>query len=315
MEAVENWHAERIEKPLRFASFEDLAEADEVVNPNRLLNRVPFDRDCPLPWMRGMDLPSRAPVWVPYELVSTDYRVPAPPGFGTFHTSSTGLAAGNTGLEAIIQGACEAIERDAFTGWMVASRRWRAERRIELAGIAGDDVNTLIDRILAAGLAVGLWDITSDIGIATFLCQIEERLSDGVFAAAGSGCHPWREIAALRAITEACQSRVTTIAGARDDLDDEAFPPRCGSMPGEEGRRPFAAAPTFESDDLEGDVGHLLGRLQQAGLAQVIVVDLTRAEIGIPVVKVIVPGLEDAMGVGPSYEPGPRALKAFEANR
>jgi ribosomal protein S12 methylthiotransferase accessory factor len=316
MEAVETWHAERVEWPLRFASFLDLRETDVVVDPSRLLRSGPFDPDRPLPWTRGVELRSRVQIWVPYELISTDYRVPAPAGFGVFRTSSTGLAAGNTGLEAIIQAVCEAIERDAFTGWMVAGEGWRADRRVDLASVGSGDVGALIEKVRAAGLDVGLWDITSDIGVAAFLCQIEERLSDGgVFAAAGSGCHPCREIAALRAITEACQSRVTTIAGARDDLDDEAFQPRRESMLSEAGNRAFTTTPTLDSDDMHADLGHLLDHLTKAGLAQAIIVDLTREEIGIPVVKAIVPGLEDAVGVGPSYEPGPRALKVFEASR
>lgn len=42
----------------------------------------------------------------------------------------------------------------------------------------------------------------------------------------------------------------------------------------------------------------MLKKLAEAGLDQVVVVDLTREEIGVPVVRVIVPGLEVA-GVDP----------------
>ena len=38
----------------------------------------------------------------------------------------------------------------------------------------------------------------------------------------------------------------------------------------------------------------MIKKLEEAGLDRVIVVDLTREEIGIPVVRVIVPGLEIA---------------------
>lgn len=50
--------------------------------------------------------------------------------------------------------------------------------------------------------------------------------------------------------------------------------------------------PSFDSDDFLTDINHVIGRLKSAGLSRVIVVDLTRPEIGIPVVRVIVPGLE-----------------------
>ncbi len=37
------------------------------------------------------------------------------------------------------------------------------------------------------------------------------------------GCHPVREIALLRALTEAAQSRLTYIAGSRDDCFPAAY--------------------------------------------------------------------------------------------
>jgi ribosomal protein S12 methylthiotransferase accessory factor YcaO len=44
------------------------------------------------------------------------------------------------------------------------------------------------------------------------------------------------------------------------------------------------------------------------GIRQVVVVDLTKPEIGLPVVRVVVPGLEGPDKGGRSdYAPGPRA--------
>ena len=52
--------------------------------------------------------------------------------------------------------------------------------------------------------------------------------------------------------------------------------------------------------------GATLARLQAAGLNQVIVVDLTVPEFNLPVVKIVIPGLEGVPD-GPDYVPGARA--------
>jgi len=73
-------------------------------------------------------------------------------------------------------------------------------------------------------------------------------------------------------------------------------------------RRDFEDVPTCESDTLREDVEWVLCRLQSAGIHQLLVVDLTKPELGLPVVRVVVPGLEgpDKGGRG-DYVPGPRA--------
>ena len=50
----------------------------------------------------------------------------------------------------------------------------------------------------------------------------------------------------------------------------------------------------------------MLDRLRAAGIGRVIAVDLTRPEIGIPVVRVVIPGLE-GVGEASNYAPGARA--------
>ena len=94
---------------------------------------------------------------------------------------------------------------------------------------------------------------------------------------------------------------MTQIHGAREDTTLADFRKRIGYertkklnahwFEGSE-KRSFSDVPSFESDDFLLDIKHMLKRLQDAGLDRAVVVDLTREEIGIPVVRVIVPGLE-----------------------
>jgi ribosomal protein S12 methylthiotransferase accessory factor len=57
-------------------------------------------------------------------------------------------------------------------------------------------------------------------------------------------------------------------------------------------KKDFGAVKTFENVDILDDIHLLLQSLENVGLRRAIVVDLTNPEIGIPVVRVIVPGLE-----------------------
>lgn len=56
-----------------------------------------------------------------------------------------------------------------------------------------------------------------------------------------------------------------------------------------------------------------LQQLRNAGIDRVIMIDLTRSEFGIPVVRVVIPGLEGSHKV-PGYIPGIRARVALGSN-
>ena len=323
MEAIEGFHAEHAELPLRLASARELARSHELVDLAGLprVSIGSFHLDRQILWCEARALGSDRPLWVPYELVHTNFTLPLPAGSGYFTMSSNGLASGNHLLEAISHGLCEVIERDALALWDGAGGSSAARGRIAEGSIDDRACAHVLAAIRAAELAIGIWDITSDIGIATFACVLVDRGPNHVgqvYTSHGSGCHPSRSIALLRALTEAAQTRLTFIAGTRDDADREFFerardPARIERLraeldaPGE--GRGFQAVPTREADDLEDDVRWQRERLAAVGLEQIAVVDLTQPRFGIPVVRVIVPGLESLHGI-PGYVPGARARRA-----
>ena len=131
----------------------------------------------------------------------------------------------------------------------------------------------------------------------------------------GSGCHPAREIALLRALTEAAQCRLTFISGTRDDGNRSFFEhvrnPDAVSrvrqeVEQERGRLQFGSVPTSLTANCADDVALACERLAAVAINEVVVVDLTKADVGIPVVRVIVPGLE-GLHDAPGYVAGPRA--------
>jgi YcaO-like protein with predicted kinase domain len=323
MEAIEGFHAEHAALPLRLASARELARTHELVDVARLprVSIGSFHLDRPILWCEARALGSDRPLWVPYELVHTNFTLPLPAGSGYFTMSSNGLASGNHLLEAVSHGLCEVIERDALALWDAAGGSGSALGRIAPASIDDGACQRVVAAIQAAELAIGIWDITSDIGIATFACVLADRRPNHVgqvYTSHGSGCHPSRSIALLRALTEAAQTRLTFIAGTRDDADRAFFerardPARIERLraeldaPGE--ARSFHAVATRELDDFEEDVRWQRERLAAAGLDQVATVELTQPQFGIPVVRVIVPGLESLHGI-PGHVPGARARRA-----
>jgi ribosomal protein S12 methylthiotransferase accessory factor len=145
--------------------------------------------------------------------------------------------------------------------------------------------------------------------------------SDGFNALALTG-QSWREVALLRALTEAAQSRLTLIAGSRDDRtrrdyqllgDPDTVRRTTAALRAGRSLRSYHDVPTFEGETFDADVAWELNRLRAVGVEQVVVVDLTRPEFGLPVVRVVIPGLEAEKT--PDYLYGARAVAlAVEQN-
>jgi YcaO-like protein with predicted kinase domain len=136
--------------------------------------------------------------------------------------------------------------------------------------------------------------------------------------AAGYGCHPAREVALLSALTEAAQTRLTVISGLRDDfrgdtyeqlLDSDLIKSKRKEVWHSVPTRRFSDVPSRNEETIEKDVDWELKCLSKAGLRQAVVIDLTKPEFALPVVRIVVPGLEPILGSG--YSPGHRARLAI----
>jgi ribosomal protein S12 methylthiotransferase accessory factor len=321
MEALEVWHAERIVKPLKLASFEEIRGEHRVADIARLprARNSRYTAALPLMWIEGEDLLGGGALWVPFELVSANYTLPLPPGSGCFQANTNGLASGNHRLEAVSHGLCEVVERDSRTLWKHRSPAAQSGRAIDPESVDDAACVSVISQYRSANLEVRIWDTTTDVGIASFVCLLVGSAGDGADPEFGSGCHPARHIALLRALTEAGQARNTYIAGARDDYTPDLYTPSARArrqalcrrlLASSEPQRLYAHVPSFESLSFEGDLRWMLARLRAAGIDQVIAVDLTREAIGVPVARVIVPGLEGVMNdADDDYAPGLRARR------
>lgn len=313
MESIESYHAEHIRLPLRLASGREMqASGHHVIDASRLPPALSgrYDPGVPLLWVEGRDWLQDENAWVPFQLVHTAYTTGMRFDLKAFSASSSGLASGNHMLEAVSHAICEVVERDAYFKFSRLSEAKREARRIDLGTVDHPPCRELIERCERAGIAVAAWDITSDIGLAAFRCHIMCRERDVLRrlpAAGGSGCHPVRHVAFQRALTEAAQSRLTAISGSRDDMPrsdyriwrDPLNLERQRGLISTRGSRSFTAIPSFENDSLREDVDQELELLRRAGFENVVAVDLTLPEFGIPVVRILIPGMERSVGADP----------------
>lgn len=323
MESVESWHAENIDLPVRVDSPWSLQRKAPVIRYDQLCHYEESAprADQPLSWVEGYDLLRDCACWVPLECVSTNYVGSARHRSATtFMQSSNGLAGGNEVLEAITHALTELIERDSIHHADDAMRKFDAARRVKIETIDDPGCRAVLDRLDQAGVAVAAFDLTSDLGIPVYGCTIVDA-DDAVRWRPlppfnGYGCHLSPGIALLRALTEAVQSRLTYISGTRDDISPAQY--RTGGNPNalssfrETWERSVPSVNyrdrrSLATSSFNGDIHCILEILRATGIENAVVVDLRKSEVGVPVVRMVVPGLASALLHG-------RAIRMPERN-
>ena len=267
--------------------------------------------DESLDWLAGHDVVTGTRVWVPREAVCLDRTNLAP----RFWQSSDGLASGNSETEAILHGLLERIERDADRLWRLLPRAKRLATAIDPSSFADPVIDALAGRFRDAGLELRFFDITSDLAIPTYAAILGDvgilTKKQPLFhdATIGYGTHPVASRAAIRALTEVAQSRLTYISGARDDLFAETFtrplaPETLALFEARPGAPKTYATPGGDAATL---LASCLAKLAASGITPIVVVPLDDGSLPVSVVKVVVPALENPEGLR-RHAVGPRAL-------
>lgn len=227
--------------------------------------------------------------------------------------NTNGLASGNTAEEAYFHALCELIERDAESLWSLSQPEFLMKGRVRPSRLQSDRIDQWCDVIARNGLELSLVDMTSDIDVPAYACIISDATSGCV--ASGTGAHPLPARAAMRAIVEAAQSRVTAIAGARDDIESAWTEPgtqpvldlREADRPGDPTSRALAM-PGMRLADL---IGVVEGALREAGVANVASFPLVN-DPDFAVIKVLASDLEDR-APNVHWRPRTRALEVLAA--
>jgi len=316
MEAVERHAGESYDGRIVRSSYYNLRDEHPCVDPLEI--QAPtigdYSEDLLLEWVSGFDLLNWQPIFVPLNCIVAPYE----PSFfcaPLFFSSTNGLASGNTRLEALCHALCEVVERDAMSLALARSEvRPVVSKILSEMGLSGGAQTendpprlslrglpraaaALVRKLQGAGLEVHLLNLTGSTGIPTIGCTVVDPQGPPTILNAHSGCgtHPDARVAVTRALTEAAQTRVTFIQGGREDLAEIA--PNRGTSSATtappDGRTiDFDEIDSHEHTFIGEDVEFMLDRLRQSGFEQVVVVDITKADIGIPVVRVVVPRAE-----------------------
>lgn len=197
-------------------TYESISESYPALFPDALLLPQPFSEFTKLEWVMGHDIMNDIEVFVPANAVFHPYDPRN--GVKLFRSNTNGLASGNTIEEAVLHGLLEVIERDALS---IAEYTRNPGTEIMLS--ESDGINFgLKTRLEEAGIKVKLWLLRSDVDVPTVVAALDDTvLRDPALLVMGAGSHLSPEIAVTRALTEAAQSRVVQIHGAREDTDRE----------------------------------------------------------------------------------------------
>jgi ribosomal protein S12 methylthiotransferase accessory factor len=244
-----------------------------------------------LEWSSAWMLHDGSPTFLPRELVNLDFTR-CTLGRPWLLPTSNGLAGGNTWREAVLHGLYEVVERHSLR---VTADKDIQERLISPDYFQSAAVVAVIDACRKAALRVEIEDRTCDLGVPCFSTRL--IAADRSTAILGTGCHWSMEMAALKALLEAVQSRLTVITGARDDIDELDFCPRflddadklVTRIPLSNGRMVYPAS-ILHSMDLGAELAGLQRRLGSFGRFP-IVMELAAEPNRFYVCFVVVPGL------------------------
>ncbi|WP_420447308.1 TOMM precursor leader peptide-binding protein [Candidatus Palauibacter sp.] len=323
-EAIERYsgafHGDEIRCRRRLVDFENAGES-EAIHPNDVqlfsdrqlddaerinalghpYNFVPprLDPEAEIDWSPVWSLTQgrhrRAPTSILYGMAGE-----VGDGSG-FKADSNGCAAGNTLEEAILQGFLELVERDAFAVWWY-NRLHVPE--VDLSSFGDEYLASARDYYGRHEREMWVLDATADLGIPVFVA-ISRRTGEGAEDILyGAGAHTDPHIAALRAVCELNQCLQWVQGSARREsgytVNDPvsrwwwrngrvADHPWLAPAPGM-ARRGKPDYPVPDTTDTRDDVEHCRALVEARGM-EFLVLDQTRPDIGMPVARVIVPGM------------------------
>ena len=276
---------------IQLYSAAQLAAAELDGSPTHRFHYVPqtFQVDQEHAWSQVRGIADDRRAWIPSAIA---YLGVPKIGPESLRGCSNGVAAGNSIDEALLQGLLELVERDSVALWWYS----RAHRPgIDLDATDDPRVRAALTPLRARGREVWVLDITSDLGIPAMAALTSAP--DGGRVLMGFGAHVDPVIAVVRALTEVCQSE----AGI-SDWNAESTPEGVPEIEGEwlaavttttdpwlapHGSVPLARASKL---NLHESLDAVLLALSKAGL-EAWWMDLTRRDIGLPVVRTVVPGL------------------------
>lgn len=289
MESIETWHLEYSELPVVETGSAREVGLDYDVRALSLTPNSPVTDRTPLDWVTARGLLTGTPKLVPAAALNLDLTSHQPWRDLYFLRSSNGAATGNTFPEAVLHGLFEVIERGCVIDYVASGEKNGRPVNPESASDPG--TVRIVEAVAAAGCGFSTVKVDNSFGLPCYTAQI---WSESVpIRCGGFGCHADPQLAFGRAVSEAAQSRLATVSGARDDIDDQLYRPApdfdVDSRSVEAAITDGTSAPRFE--DIEEAIAYCAERIRDVTGFEPLSVDFTRPDIGIPMSQVIAPGV------------------------
>ncbi|MGI9311430.1 MAG: TOMM precursor leader peptide-binding protein [bacterium] len=214
---------------------------------------------------------------------------------------SNGAASGNTISEAFVQGFMELVERDAYAIWWYNRLSYP---EVDIDSFNDPFLDKLIERYRTEyHRRVWVLDITHDFGIPVFVAVSERTDKQKRDICVSAGAHFDPRIALLRAVCELNQYVSAVLFATDEPSSYEYFDPEClnwwqtATLEGnpyllpEKGAAKITPAdyPIVERSQAE-EARACIDAVHEKGM-EILVMDQTRPDIGLPVIKVLVPGM------------------------
>lgn len=290
-EAIEADCAENVAADGPLCGFADLPpseRAPEIGDYCKNRNALP-QRAAPIQWCCATDLVTGKPHYLPHELVSLDYTRGLP---SVFERASSGLGAGASEADALPISLFELIERDAVGQWQLLPPAGRMATSIDLDTVPFEWFQSWRARFASLDIGLEAFGVASIVDAPVFMCVIGggEEFGSAYRRFYGTSAHGNPELALFKALAEAIQSRLTLIAGVRDDILPSYYA-RARRKPAAGGNAPPGRLAWREAEPLGFSPDWIAERLAARGYRQIAVKRLGNALDGVAVTKLFVPGL------------------------
>lgn len=304
MEGFERYSAERQDDKTIIGTISEIENVGNVINPKSLNLPSEFEKkdisSINFEWSLTHDLISDEDYYVTSNAIFHPYVLDDNTCETLFKSNTNGLASGNSKEEAILHGMFEVIERDA---WSIFELTHKNSKQINLDTIESDVINDSLLKFSENEINIKLMDLTADINIPTIAASADDTLlKDAGLLTLGIGTHLDPEVAILRALTEVAQSRATQIHGAREDTVRADFARTAGYermkrinkhyFQQDEVQIDLNDIENKSTDSITKDIDIVLDELKINEIEHVLYYDLTRPELDINVVRVIIPTME-----------------------
>ncbi len=207
---------------------------------------------------------------------------------------SNGTAAGNSFEEAVLQGLLELIERDAVAVW------WYNRIPRPRIALDGAEMRRMSEHYRSLGRRLAVYDITHDLGIPTFAAVARDATAKEGQPLLGFGAHVDPAIALARALSEINQFLPGLLAGSGRRLVSRPLALECPFLDEPTGVRDRGEFGPPLADDIASAIELCVERLLAAGI-ETFVLDQSRPEFELDVVRVVAPGLRHYW---PRFAPG-----------